>query len=136
MEIEGKAAVVSGGASGLGRVPVLALVERGAKAVVADVDEDGGHRTVNITGKKGGIAVFCRCDVTITEDLGCAFDLANERFGRLGSAFNNAGVSGEDLFADDPGDWKRVIDIDLTAVIDATRLAVREMRSAGRAGAI
>ena len=136
MEIEGKAAVVSGGASGLGRAPVLALVERGVKAVVADVDEDGGHRTVNITGKKGGIAVFCRCDVTITEDLGCAFDLANERFGRLGSAFNNAGVSGEDLFADDPGDWKRVIVIDLTAVIDATRLAVREMRSAGRAGAI
>jgi NAD(P)-dependent dehydrogenase (short-subunit alcohol dehydrogenase family) len=116
VDIESKAAVVSGGASGIGRATVLALVERGAKVVVADVDED---------------AMFCRCDVTKTEELASAFGLATERFGRLDIAFNNAGVGGEDLFADDPGDWKRVVDIDLVAVIDATRLAVREMRRAG-----
>jgi NAD(P)-dependent dehydrogenase (short-subunit alcohol dehydrogenase family) len=84
----------------------------------------------------GGVAMFCLCDVTKTEELASAFGLATERFGRLDIAFNNAGVGGEDLFADDPGDWKRVVDIDLVAVIDATRLAVREMRRAGRAGAI
>ena len=50
MEIEGKAAVVSGGASGIGRAAVLALAERGAKVVVADLDEDGGRRTVELTG--------------------------------------------------------------------------------------
>jgi 15-hydroxyprostaglandin dehydrogenase (NAD) len=136
MEVEGKAAVVSGSASGIGRATVLALVERGAKVVVADVDEDDGRLTVDMAGEEGGVAVFRRCDVTKTEDLDSAFDVAVERFGRLDIAFNNAGVGGDGLFADDPGDWKRVIEIDLIAVIDATRLAVREMSRAGNAGAI
>src|SRR5215204_1915909 len=48
MEIEGKVAVVSGGASGIGRAAVLALAERGANVVVADVDEDGGRRKVDV----------------------------------------------------------------------------------------
>lgn len=136
MEIEGKVAVVSGGASGIGRAAVLALAERGAKVVVADVDEDSGRQTVEMAGTKGGSAAFRRCDVTKTEDLGSAFDSAVEYFGRFDIAFNNAGISGEDLFADEPGHWARIIDIDLTAVIDATRLAVRKMRLGGNAGVI
>ena len=136
MEIEGKVAVVSGGASRIGRAAVLALAERGAKVVVADVDEDGGRQTVKMAGTKGGSATFRRCDVTKTEDLGSALDWAVEHFGQFDIAFNNAGISGEDLFADEPGHWARIIDIDLTAVIDATRLAVRKMRLAGNAGVI
>jgi 15-hydroxyprostaglandin dehydrogenase (NAD) len=136
MEIKGKVAVVSGGGSGIGRAAVLALVGRGARAVVADIDEDGGHRTVEMAGERVGVAVFRRCEVTKTENLASTFDLAIERFGGLDIAFNNAGIIGENLFADDPGDWNRVIEIDLTAVIDATRLAVRKMRLVGNAGAI
>src|SRR5215217_1402854 len=101
MEIEGKVAVVSGGASGIGRAAVLELAERGAKVVVADVDEDGGRQTVKMAGAKCGSAAFCRCDVTKTEDLGSTFDLAVEYFGQFDIAFNNAGISGEDLFADE-----------------------------------
>lgn len=136
MEIAGKVAVVSGAGSGIGRAAVLALVERGAKVVVADIDEDGGRQTVALAAEKGGTAVFARCNVTRTEDLAGAFACAVNQFGRLNIAFNNAGIGGEDLFADDPGDWARVIDIDLTAVIDATRLAVREMKRAGHGGVI
>jgi 15-hydroxyprostaglandin dehydrogenase (NAD) len=54
MEIEGKVALVSGGASGIGRAAVLALAERGAKVVVADVEEEGGRQTVEMAGAKGG----------------------------------------------------------------------------------
>jgi NAD(P)-dependent dehydrogenase (short-subunit alcohol dehydrogenase family) len=136
VDIENKAAVVSGGASGIGRAAVLAMVERGAKVLVADLDEDGGRTTVEMVEEAGGVAVFCRCDVTKTEELVSAFGLATERFGRLDIAFNNAGIGGDGLFAADPGDWKRVVDIDLVAVIDATRIAVRELRWAGRPGAI
>src|SRR5215208_3277934 len=136
MKIEGKGAVISGGGSGIGRAAVLALVGRGARVVVADIDEDGGRRTVDMASERGGVTVFRRCDVTKTEDLASAFDLAIERFGRLDIAFNSAGIIGEDLFADDPGDWKRVIEIDLTAVIEATRLAVRKIRLVGNVGAI
>jgi 15-hydroxyprostaglandin dehydrogenase (NAD) len=136
MEIAGKVAVVSGAGSGIGRAAVLALARRGAKVVVADVDEDAGRQTVALATEKGGTAVFCRCNVTKTEDLAGAFASAVEHFGVLNIAFNNAGIGGEDLFADDPGDWARVIDVDLTAVIDATRIAVREMKRAGHGGVI
>ncbi|MGE3073337.1 MAG: SDR family NAD(P)-dependent oxidoreductase [Dehalococcoidia bacterium] len=136
MEIEGKVAVVSGGGSGIGRAAVLALAERGAKVVVADVDEAGGLKTVDLAGARGGMAIFRHCDVTKTEDLAAAFACAVEHFGRFDIAFNNAGIGGEDLFADDPGDWAKVVEIDLTAVIDATRIAVREMRRAGKPGVI
>jgi NAD(P)-dependent dehydrogenase (short-subunit alcohol dehydrogenase family) len=136
MEITDKSIVVSGGGSGIGRATVLALVERGGRVIVADVDEAGGRETVDLAGAKGGIAVFRHCDVTRTEDLAGAFACAVEHFGRFDVAFNNAGIGGEDLFADDPGDWAKVVDIDLTAVIDATRIAVREMRRAGHGGVI
>lgn len=136
MEIEGKGIVVSGGGSGIGRAAVVALAERGAKVIVADVDEAGGRETVDMAGSKGGIAVFRHCDVTRTEDLAGAFACAVEHFGRFDVAFNNAGIGGEDLFADDPGDWAKVVDIDLTAVIDATRIAVREMKRSGKGGVI
>jgi 15-hydroxyprostaglandin dehydrogenase (NAD) len=130
MEIAGKVAVVSGGGSGIGRASVLALVDRGAKVVVADVDADGGRQTVGLVVAKSGAAVFAPCNVTKTEDLVRTFACAKENFGALHIAFNNAGIGGEDLFADNPGDWKRLIEIDLTAVIDATRIAVREMKRA------
>jgi len=136
MEIAGKVAVVSGGGSGIGRAAVLALVNRRGKIVVADVDEDAGRQTVGLAAEKAGTAVFCRCDVTKTEDLARAFASAVEHFGALHIAFNNAGIGGEDLFADDPGDWARVIDVDLTAVIDATRIAVLEMKRSGHGGVI
>lgn len=136
MEIRDKVAVVSGGGSGIGRAAVLALVERGAKVVVADIDENGGRETVDLVTARGGSAVFRRCDVTKTEDLAGAFASAVEHFGRFDIAFNNAGIGGEALFADDPGDWGKIIDIDLTAVIDATRIAVREMKRAGKGGVV
>lgn len=135
MEIAGKVAVVSGGGSGIGRAAVLALVERGAKVVVADIAQDAGQQTVDSAAEKGA-AIFVRCDVTKREDLDGAFAKAVAHFGQLDIAFNNAGISGEDLFADDPGDWTRIIDIDLTAVIDATRLAVRAMKRIGQGGVI
>src|SRR5437016_4105372 len=127
MQIEGKVAVVSGGSSGIGRAAVLALAERGATVIVADVDATGGQETVDMARGKGGVAMLHRCDVTRTEDLVGAFGAAVNQLGRLDIAFNNAGLGGEDLFADDAGNWRRLIEVDLTAVIDATRIAVREM---------
>ena len=69
MEIAGKVAVVSGGASGIGRASVLALAERGASVVIADLDEERGRQTVEMATARGGIAHFCRCDVTQSGDI-------------------------------------------------------------------
>lgn len=136
MTIEGKVAVVSGGASGIGRATVVALVERGAKVIIADLDEDGARHTIDLVTAQGGAAIFQRCDVTRSEDLRAAFDGAVDHFGRFDIAFNNAGIGEDDFFADDRGKWKRVVEIDLIAVIDATRLAVLKMGEMGNGGAI
>jgi NAD(P)-dependent dehydrogenase (short-subunit alcohol dehydrogenase family) len=111
-------------------------VERGAEVVVADIDENAGRRTVGLATEKGRTAVFAPCDVTKTKDLTGVFACAAEHFGRPHIVFNNAGIGGEDLFANASGAWKRVIDVDLTAVIDATRIAVREMKRDGHGGVI
>ena len=136
MELTGKVAVVSGGGSGIGRATVLALIERGASVVVADIDIAGAEETVRMAASRGGEAAARRCDVTRSEDLAAAFTAATAEFGRFDIAFNNAGIGGEDLFSDVAGDWQRIVNIDLTAVIDATRIAVREMRRGGKPGVI
>ena len=130
MEIEGKSAVVSGGGSGIGRATCVALASRGAKVIVADIDDAGGRQTVETIGAAGGIAVFRHCDVTQTEDLAGTMASAVEHFGSLDIVFNNAGIGGEDLFAEEMQAWTKIVDINLMAVIDATRIAVREMKRA------
>jgi 15-hydroxyprostaglandin dehydrogenase (NAD) len=131
MDIQGKAAVITGAASGIGRCAAIQLAKCGASIIVADLDEAGGHRVVDEIGMAGGIAIYRRCDVTQTEDLANTFASCVEHFGRFDIACNNAGISGEQLFDDLSGGWTRVIDINLTAVIDGTRIAVREMRRSG-----
>lgn len=131
MEIEGKAAVVSGAASGIGRATALALAGRGARIIVADFDEVNGPKVVDEIGAAGGVAVFRRCDVTRSEDIAGALASCIEHFGRFDIAHNNAGIGGEDLFEDTEGAWRKMVDLNLTAVIDATRIAVREMRARG-----
>ncbi len=135
MDIMGRVAFVTGGASGIGRATVMALARRGASIVFVDTDKDGASQTIARTGQPDRI-VFLACDVTDGNDLAAAVDSAVERFGRLDIVANVAGIGDGDLFADDPGAWRRVIDIDLTALIDSTRLAVRAMRRQGSGGVI
>jgi NAD(P)-dependent dehydrogenase (short-subunit alcohol dehydrogenase family) len=130
MEIRGTGAVVSGAGSGIGRAMAIMLAQHGANVVVADVNSEGGKQTVETILAAGGKAIFKHCDVTRTEDLEATFAAAASEFGRFDIACNNAGIGGEALFDDDPGSWAKVVEIDLTAVIDATRLAVRAMRKA------
>lgn len=136
MEIRDKVAVVSGGGSGIGRATVLELARRGARVIAADINLAGAEETAELAGREGGIVLARRCDVTHTEDVAGAMACAFEHWGQLDIVFNNAGIGGEDLFADDPGPWQRIIEINLVAVIDATRIAVREMRRAGKGGVI
>ncbi len=133
MNIQDRVAIVTGGASGIGRATVVALAARGAQVVLVDVDAAGARRTMELAG---GTVVFRHCDVANGGELAGTFDWTVERFGRVDIVANIAGVGGVDLLADNGGDWRRVIDIDLAAVIDSTRLAVRHMTSSGRGGVI
>ena len=117
--LEGKAALVTGGGSGLGRASAVALARAGATVTVADVDEQGGKETVALVLEEaGGDADFVRTDVTQAAEVAAMVDKAVERWGRLDCALNNAGTTGVSAPTADYAldDWNRAIALNLTGV--------------------
>ena len=95
--LEGKVAVITGGASGIGRGAVDLFVQEGAKVIAADIQDDKGAR---LEEDHKGAARYQRCDVTKEEDIAAAVAAAKTQFGRLDCLFNNAGAGGAREFAD------------------------------------
>ncbi len=131
MELLGASAVVTGAGSGIGRAVCIALGRSGTRVIAADIDFDAASETVDFIARAGGIAVARRCDVTSTGDIAGAFAAGVDHFGRVDILHNNAGTAREALFDDEMAEWRRMIDLNLSAVIDGTRVAVREMRRSG-----
>ena len=125
----GRRAVVTGGASGIGRATALRLAAEGATVIVGDIDEDGGAALV---AQADGAITFRRCDVTRAEDIEALMNASN---GRLDLLFNNAGAGGarEGIDVVEPGEWDRTMALLLTSVALGTRYAAPLM--AGRPGA-
>jgi NAD(P)-dependent dehydrogenase (short-subunit alcohol dehydrogenase family) len=133
MEIKGKVAVVTGGASGIGRATAEMLAAGGAAIVIADLVEAAGHETVKAIEAAGGRAVFVKADVTDEADTRRMLETATQRFGGLDILYNNAGIA-----VGIPGypraeikRWRRVIEIDLMAVILGCHLAAPLMDPKG-----
>jgi NAD(P)-dependent dehydrogenase (short-subunit alcohol dehydrogenase family) len=136
MEIEGRVAIVTGAAAGIGRATAVRLAQLGAKGVVlADVDEAGARTTADLIDGAGspGRSLVVPTDVTRLASLEALYAASVERFGGVDIVFNNAGiVSGPPPFPDtDPARVKLLIDIDLTSVVVSTQIAVRHMRERG-----
>ena len=87
----GKVALVTGGASGIGRATALAFAREGAKTVVSDVDVEGGDETVRMIHEFGGDAIFVKADVSLSDDVEALVNRTVETHGQLDCAFNNAG---------------------------------------------
>jgi NAD(P)-dependent dehydrogenase (short-subunit alcohol dehydrogenase family) len=131
--LEGKVALVTGAASGIGRATALLFAAEGATLVLADVDESGGRDTVRLVGERGGTAVFEPCDVAASEQVEAVVCACVERFGRLDCAFNNAGIEGSSarLVDYDEEAWNRVIAVNLTGVFLCLKHELRQMASQG-----
>jgi NAD(P)-dependent dehydrogenase (short-subunit alcohol dehydrogenase family) len=114
----GMVALVTGGASGLGRVSAIALAREGAKVVVSDVMVSEGEATVQIINQAGGQAIFVKADVTNSAEVEAMVEKTVKAFGRLDFALNNAGIDGvRARTADYPEDvWQQVINLNLTGV--------------------
>ena len=137
MDPNGKVAIISGGASGIGFATARLLSEHGARVVLADLQADLGAKAVKEIEASGGEARFLRTDVTSLDEVQALLDFASREFGRVDIVHNNAGVSERgDFLSMAPGQWQRTVAVNLQAVIGATQLEVQRMRKQGGGGVI
>src|SRR5690606_10795745 len=131
--LQHKVAVVTGAGSGIGRDIAFKLAAAGASTVVADIDEAGGRRTMEQIEANGGTASLLRVDVSRAEDHAALVNEAQQRFGGLHVAVNNAGIGGPSApMGEYPLDgWEQVIGINLTGVFLAMRHQLPAMQAAG-----
>ena len=131
--LEGKVALVTGGASGIGRAVVEAYAREGAKVAVVDLTEESGRETVASVTAAGGEAVFVRADVSRPEDNERMVRETVERFGALHVACNNAGIGGEvNPVADYSVEgWQKIIAVILSSVFYAMKHEIPAMLAAG-----
>ncbi len=130
MRLEGKVALISGGARGMGAEEALLFAREGAKVVIGDVLEVEGRDVA--ASIPGGGAIFVRLDVTKEEDWRRAVSLAEEVYKRLDILVNNAGVSAAGGIEDTTvEEWDRVMAVNAKGVFLGTREAIPAMQRAG-----
>jgi 3-oxoacyl-[acyl-carrier protein] reductase len=122
--LDGRVAVVTGAARGIGAAEAIRLARDGAKVAVLDVVEDGTSQTVRHIQDLGAEAIGLGCDVTRTEQVKVAMERVVERFGHLDILVNNAGVLRDNLlFRMTDDDWDTVLDIHLKGSFICSRQA-------------
>ena len=131
-QVEGKVAIVTGGASGIGAACATTLAREGAKVVVTDLDDAGGQAVVDKIASVGGEAVYLHQDVSLEESWPEVMEATERRFGRLDVMVANAGIgilckAVEMSLAD----WRRQTAVNLDGVFLSVKYAVPAMRRAG-----
>jgi 3(or 17)beta-hydroxysteroid dehydrogenase len=128
--LDGKVALISGAARGIGAETARLMVEAGAKLVIGDVLDERGRETARELGEA---AIYVHLDVTAEADWNAAIAAATTRFGRLDILVNNAGLFlGKDIEAVSLDEWHRLCAVNLTGVFLGTKLAVPALREAGQ----
>ncbi len=132
-ELNGKVAIITGGASGMGRAASLLFAQAGANVVVADLNETGGEEVAALASETGKESVYQHADVSVEPDIEALVARATDTFGRLDIFFNNAGIGGavgplEDVSAED---WDRTQAVCLRGVFLGMKHAAAPMRAAG-----
>lgn len=131
--LDRRVAVVTGGASGIGRASAVALAGAGASVLVADLDEEGATAVAAEITEAGGDAAGAAVDVVDADACDHLMAEAVERFGGLHVLHANAGVAlvGEDGFAPPAEVWDRVVAVNLSGVFYCCRAAVDRMEASG-----
>lgn len=134
--LDGRTAVVTGGARGIGRIAAIALSEAGAGVAVADVDGDAAGATADEIAALGREAFALRMDAGSEDDVRAAFDETARRTGRIDVLVNSAGISPrEPAESMSLGLWEEVVRVNQTSVFLCCREAARHML-AGEGGSI
>lgn len=131
--LEGKVAIVTGGASGIGRATARLLAAEGAAVCVGDIDQEGGLQTVAEIEAGNGAGLFVHADVSRAEDASRLVEATVERFGGIHVLHNNAywARSGRTVLTLEEEDWDRTIDVCLKSMYLMCRFAVPRMLESG-----
>jgi len=132
--LDGRTAVVTGGCSGIGLATVNRFAEEGAKVVIGDLDDAHGKE---VAERVGGL--FVHVDVTVKDEVDALFEAANETYGSVDVAFNNAGISPPEdasILDTDLAVWRKVQEVNLTSVYLCCQAALPYMLEQARGSII
>lgn len=132
-QFEGKVALVTGGAAGIGKATVEAFAAEGASVVVSDIDVQGGEALAQTIRAAGGKALFIACDVSKADQVEAMMEQIKAEFGRLDCAFNNAGIEIErDKLADGKEEvFDAIMDVNVKGVWQCMRFELPLMLAQG-----
>ena len=132
--LQRRVAVITGGASGIGLASARRLASEGAYVVIADVDPGAGKEAADLVG-----GLFVRCDASLADDVVGLFRSADNAYGRIDIAFNNAGISPPDddsILTTELDAWRRVQEVNLTSVYLCCQKIIPYMRRQGKGSII
>jgi 2-hydroxycyclohexanecarboxyl-CoA dehydrogenase len=137
MKFDGKAAIVTGGGSGIGREVVLKLSELGAKVAIVDIDEGGAEKVASEVQGQGGEVLVVKTDISDYDQTVSMAQVVYERFGRIDVLVNNAAWDKIQVFMETtPELWYKLIDVNLKGPIHVTRAVLEYMTRQEQGGAI
>jgi NAD(P)-dependent dehydrogenase (short-subunit alcohol dehydrogenase family) len=136
--LDGKVAIVTGAAMGMGEATARVFAAAGARVLVSDINAEQGDATAESIRQAGGDASFCRTDVASAGDVEAMVRTAVERYGRIDCAVNNAAVTPDThpIAELDEQEWDRVLAVDLKGVALCLKYEIAQLLAQGDGGAI
>ena len=130
--LKNKVALITGGASGIGRATAFLFAREGAAVAVADINAEAGQAVAQGIKAAGGRALFVACDVTRAQDCRQAVETTVAAFGGLDILFNNAGIIRRaDVLDTTEAEWDRVMDVNVKSVFLMSKYAIPHMHKRG-----
>lgn len=130
--LDGKVAIITGGASGIGAASVGVFATEGAKVLSLDVQEGPGQRVAADVTARGGVAAFLKCDVSRAADVRRGVDEAVRRFGGLDILFSNAAIQfGKTVTGTSEEEWDRLMAVNLKGPFLCCQAAIPAMQKRG-----
>jgi 3(or 17)beta-hydroxysteroid dehydrogenase len=131
--LDGKVALISGAARGIGGETAKLMTQAGARVVIGDVLDERGQQTISAINAAGGQAEYVHLDVTNEGQWAAAIDVATGKFGKLDILVNNAGVFiGKGIEEISLAEWEKLVAVNMTGVFLGTRLAAQALREAAK----
>ena len=137
MRLRDKSAIVTGGASGIGKAIANAFAQEGADVAIFDIDLEGAEKVASAIADQGRKAFAIRCDVGYADQVKAAFDQADELLGKLDILVNNTGIIRFSQIVDMPEEeWDLILRTNLKSVFLCSQQAARRMIAQGQGGRI